>query len=413
MDNKNRKYYVDWYNIRKSTIYGALAILLFLGVIGFGSWVLLRTDWLSSQPENPDLPKDAAQITSFEGDVRVVRAATRETILVTRATHVSAGDTIQTGADGRAQIKMIDGSTLSVRPNSTVVIRDSSSLFGGTDVRVSLDDGQINVKTSDQPENAQNIVEVLESENRLQSQTDASFRIKPNNEGGEIRISRGGVESNVGGEKTVIQGDEFAAISNGKLSAKEKLLNPPRLLAPTTTESIIASSRGTADASFRWEIANNAQVAKYHLQVSSSPFFVPDAMIVERDALSSPGFTFGNLAPGVYYWRVRAIAASGQTSDWSEPLRFTVVRNENSQPINATDWQVENVGGTVYIVSGMTKPGAIVRSSGRETFAAANGSFRLQISASSSEATIEISDERGNRSGYVLSLRNGQILRRF
>lgn len=44
---------------------------------------------------------------------------------------------------------MIDGSILSIRPNSTVVIRDSSSLLGGTSVRVKLDDGQIRVRTED------------------------------------------------------------------------------------------------------------------------------------------------------------------------------------------------------------------------------------------------------------------------
>lgn len=413
MEGKYRKYYVDWFNIRRSTIYGALAIIFFIGLIGFGGWVILRTDWLTAATETSELPKDAAQIISFEGDVRIVRAATRETILVTRATYVSAGDTIQTGADGRAQVQMIDGSTLSVRPNSTVIIRDSSSLFGGTDVRVSLDDGQINVRTENQPENSQNVVEVLESENRLYSDTDASFRVNESGGGGEIRISRGSVETNIGGEKTTVQGNEFASIGGGKIQSKEKLLNPPRLQSPASADQISTSARGTADASFRWENTDNVPVAKYHLQVSSSPFFVPDAMIVERDSLSSPGFTFGNLAPGVYYWRVRAASGSGQISDWSEPLRFTVVKSGGSRAIDAANWQVESVGGNVFIINGMTKPGAIVKSSGRETFASADGSFRLQVSAPSAQANVEISDERGNRSGYVLSLRNGQVLRRY
>ncbi|MDQ3322105.1 MAG: hypothetical protein M3525_06710 [Acidobacteriota bacterium] len=70
---------------------------------------------------------------------------------------------------------MIDGSILSVRPNSTVVIRDSASIMGGTNVRVTLDDGQINVKTQDKGDGSENVVEMLESESELNAQTDASF----------------------------------------------------------------------------------------------------------------------------------------------------------------------------------------------------------------------------------------------
>ena len=177
MDNKKlSKFYVDWWNIKKSTIYGVAAFVLLLLLVG-GGWWFLRGGNLAPNSENADFPKDAAQITSFSGDVRVIRAATRETILVTGKTYVAANDTIQTQADGRAQVQMIDGSTLSIRPNSTVVVRDSQSLFGGTKVGVKLDDGQINVKTQTQTEATENVVEVMESKNRLLSETDASFNI--------------------------------------------------------------------------------------------------------------------------------------------------------------------------------------------------------------------------------------------
>ena len=106
------------------------------------------------------LPKDSAQIISFEGNVRIIRVTNRETERVTKSTYVQAGDTVQTQADGRAQIRMIDGSTLSVRPNSTVVISDSTSILGGTSVRVKLNDGQINVKTNEQGDNTNNVVEI-------------------------------------------------------------------------------------------------------------------------------------------------------------------------------------------------------------------------------------------------------------
>jgi len=134
-DNKYRKFYIEWWNIRKSTIYGLIALVLLVSGIAIGGWWASRNNWFAAQVVT-DVPKDAARIISFEGDVRITRAATRETIVVTKETYVAAGDTIQTQSDGRATVQMIDGSVYSVRPNSTVVVRDSSSLFGGKNVRV-------------------------------------------------------------------------------------------------------------------------------------------------------------------------------------------------------------------------------------------------------------------------------------
>ena len=399
MERKYRGFYVDWWQIKRSTILGGAAIVLFLVLFG-GGWWLWRNDFFVANQEITDAPKDAARIVSFEGDVRIVRAATRETILVTKMTFVSAGDTIQTQTDGKAQAQMIDGSILTIRPNSTVVIRDSASIFGGTNVRVTLDDGQINVKTQDQTDQTQNVVEVLESENRVLAQTDASFNINEQ-KGGEIRISRGGVETNIGGERTIVAENEFAAVNNGRITPKEKLLDAPKPVAPGNSEQITAAS----DVSFRWQKPEASSAISFYLQVSKSPFFVADGIIIERDNLTNQIFTLANLAPGTYYWRLRASAASGQTSDWGEPWKFTIIKSEAaSGTLTASDWQVESVGGNIYLVSGKTQPGATVRIAGREVFASADGSFRLQVSASSATVAVEISDERGNRSRYGLNL---------
>ena len=308
MEKKRRKIYVDWWQIKRSTVYGGAAIILILALLIGGSWWLWQSNFFTNQPETTNIPKDAAKVISFEGDVRVIRAATRETILVTRVTFIAAGDTIQTQADGRAQVQMIDGSTLTIRPNSTIIIRDSASLFGATNVRVTLDTGQLNVKTQDQTEASENVVEVLESENRLFPQTDASFNINDQTNGGEIRISRGGVETNVGGEKTVIKENEFAAVNNGKIQPKEKLLDAPKPVAPANSEQISAA----ADVSFRWQKPEANSGVSFHLQVAKSPFFVADSIALERDSLTSQIFTLANLEAGIYYWRLRAITASGQ-----------------------------------------------------------------------------------------------------
>lgn len=413
MESKYRRFYVEWWNIRKSTIYKLVAIVLFLSALGFGGWWILKSNWLVASPEIANVPKDAARVISFEGDVRIIRAATRETILVTRMTFVSAGDTIQTQSDGRARIQMIDGSVLSIRPNSTVVIRDSNSIFGGPNVRVTLDDGQINVRTEDQPENTENVVEVRESENKINPQTDASFGINQQSGGGEIRISRGSVETTVGGEKTLVKENEYAALTDGKLANKEKLIAPPIHNSPSSNEQIIGSVSGAANITFRWQSPDVNSALTYYIQVAKSPFFAADSMLIERQGLASSSFTYSGFLPGIYYWRVRASAQSGQTSNWSEQWKFTVIKREGSQSIGASDWQVEPIGGKIYRISAKTQPGATVRAQGNQTFATGDGSFLLQISASSGQTTVEISDDRGNRSSFVLSLTNGRVVRQF
>ena len=411
-EDKYGKYYIDWWNIRKSTIYGVIATVLIGAALAGGSWWAARHDWFVPALDQ-NIPKDAARIVSFEGEVRVTRAATRETIIVKNETYVAAGDTIQTLADGRAVILMIDGTTYTLKQNSTMVVKDSTSLFGRRDVRVMVDDGQVNVRTDEQPQDTKNIVEVADSENKLLSNTDASFNADSQTNGGEIRISRGGVETTVGNEKTTIGENEFASVSNGKLSAREKLLAPPRPSAPANSASLADATGSGVSVTFSWQAPEENPIASYYLQVSKSPIFAADSILVDKNSMTTREFRLAGLTPGNYYWRVRATSVSGQTTNWNDAWKFVVVRPGDNVAIDATDIQVQRVGGNIYIITGRTSPGMIVRSSGRDTFAGSDGSFRLQISSPSAEAAIEISDDRGNRTGFLLSLRNGSVLRRY
>ena len=412
MEHKYKKFYVEWWKIRKSTIYGIVAFVVVTTLVSVGVWWGLQYDWFAQQT-TLEAPKDAARIISFEGDVRVTRAATRETILVTKETYIAAGDTIQTQADGRALVRMIDGSEYSVRPNSTVVIRDSSSLFGGANVRVKLDDGQINVRTDEQPENTENVVEMMDSETQLRSQTDASFNADAYSGDSEIRISRGSVETSVGGERQTINANEFAALKEGQITSREKLLLPPQPVAPGNMSQVVDSAGRGVTMSFAWQDASSIPVASYYIQIARSPYFSPDAMLVDRGSVTSRDFRLAGLQPGIYYWRLKTTSRAGQTSDWNEPWRFNVVKRETNPAIEVADWRVENVGGNVFIISGRTRAGLQVRSQGRQVFAAGDGVFRMQVSTPLSEVAIELGDDSGNRGGFVLSLRNAKVLRRF
>ncbi|HMQ04898.1 MAG TPA: FecR domain-containing protein [Pyrinomonadaceae bacterium] len=410
MESKYKKIYVEWWKIRRSTITGMVVFVCVSSAVVFGGWWAIKNNWFVPA-DNSDAPKNAARIISFEGDVRITRAATRETILVTKETWAAAGDTIQTQADGRAIVQMIDGSVVTVRPNSSVVIRDNSSLFGGNNVRILLDDGQMNVRTEDQPSNTENVVEMRDSETQIRSQTDVSFNA--DDRVAEIRVSRGGVETTIGGSKTTITENEFAAVKEGKVASKEILLPAPRLLTPANLSQVVDVAGSGAGVSLSWQPEGPSPITGYYLQVSRSSYFASDSILVDRSAMTAREYRVGGLSPGTYYWRLRASSRSGQTSDWSEPFKFNVVKREASKAIEVAGWSVENVGGTVFYVSGRTQPGMVIKSQGNQVFAGPDGSFRLQISTPLSETAVEVGDDRGNRAGFVLSLRSAKVLRRF
>ncbi len=408
-DNKYRKFYVDWWNIRKSSVYVLIAVILIGVGLVWGFRYASQNNWFIPD-EAKEIPKDAARIISFEGDVRITRASTRETIVVTRETYALPGDIIKTMSDGRAIIQMVDGSRHQLRPNGAITIKDNSSLFGGRNVRILLDDGQLNVRTDEQQQDTNNVVEVADSENKLMSNTDATFDAE--NGGGEIRISRGGVETTIGGEKTTINEGEFASVNNGKLSAKEKLMVPPRQASPDNSAQLVDPGSGV-NVSFNWQDAEGNPASNYHLQVSRSPTFASDAIMVDRSGLASREFRLAALPPGTYYWRIKSTGRTGQTTNWNDPWKFMVVRRGETVAIDASDWAVERVGGNVYLLSGRTRPGVTIKCQGRETNSGPDGAFKMQISSPSVETAVEIVDDRGNRGGFIISLRNAAVLRRY
>src|SRR5260221_11490015 len=100
----------DWWIIQKRAVHIA-ALILVLCVIGAGVALYV---WKYGNPlKNVALhsaPLAGARFMSLEGDVRVVRAATRQLVVANSAVQLYPGDTMQTQAAARARISMADGS---------------------------------------------------------------------------------------------------------------------------------------------------------------------------------------------------------------------------------------------------------------------------------------------------------------
>src|ERR1700686_154941 len=201
---------IDWWIIQKRAVYVA-AVILVLCVMSAGAAMYV---WKYGNPlKNVAMHADplaGARFMSFEGDVRVIRNATRQVVLANNDIQLYPGDTVQTQADGRARISMADGSTVVVRPNSTIIIRDNASAENGkrSNVHVVVDSGQMTMRTQHQSEDNKNVIETPKTRNQISRQTAVSFGVNP--EGPEeIRVNSGKVESsNRAGERLSLQGGE-------------------------------------------------------------------------------------------------------------------------------------------------------------------------------------------------------------
>ncbi|HEV2800174.1 MAG TPA: FecR domain-containing protein [Pyrinomonadaceae bacterium] len=404
MSTKTSRFDLEWWIVSKRVIYLLVALLVVtVTASGIGIYTWLYGNPFKGVGTEAHAPA-GARFISFDGDVRVVRAQTRESLLARSDTQLYPGDIVQTQADGRARIQLADGSNLIVRPNSVVTIRDNASGEGGqrTNVRVAVARGQINVRTEQQPEGGSNIVETPLTRNSLTGQTGASFDVREDNSEG-IRVSSGQLETVTrGGVKTTVQGNEYIALNQqGTIKSRESLLAMPLLLSPRDLEKISATEKGATSVTLRWVRPQTGTPRHYHVEVATSPFFVTAGKVTERDQLEATQFSVSDLRAGIYFWRVRAVAASGQISEWTEPQKFTIVAGGTgtADHITVSDVAFDFVGGQIYVARGRTQPGNTIRINGRETLAASDGSFQLQISApkATREIVVEAEDSQGTR----------------
>jgi len=415
MATKTRRFVFDWWVVQKRIVYLIILIVALCGLAGGGAlYVWKYGNPLRNVGTGTKLPA-GARFIAFEGEVRVIRAATRETVTPGGDTELYPGDTVQTLASGRARVGMADGSTLVVRPNSTIIIRDNASEDDGkkTNVHVVVDSGQMYVRTEQQPEGTNNVVETPKTKNKLGEQTGASFGVNP--EGTEeIRVNNGAIETtNRSGEKTTLHGGEYVSVNpSGTISRPQKLLDIPTPSEPRDLERVFVGENGAANISLKWLRPQSGTASFYRVEVATSPFFVADGKVIERDQLASNEFTASDLRPGTYFWRVRATASSGQTSDWSDPKKFIIANRGSGSRVAVSNLTAELLGGNVYLVRGHSEVGNTIRAAGRDTLVATDGSFQLQITAApgTQEILVDAEDPRGNSSQYrvALSARGGR-----
>ena len=409
MPTKTSRFDFEWWIIQKKMIYLMVAFLILCALAGGAAlYVWKYGNPLKNVGTNIKQPA-GARFLSFEGEVRIIRAATRETITAGSDTELYPGDTVQTGAGGRARLGMADGSTLVVRPNSTIIVRDNASSDDGkkTNVHVVVDSGQMSVRTEQQPAGTTNVVETPKTKNKVGGETGASFGVNP--EGTEeIRVNTGVVQTtDSAGRQISLQGGQYVGVNpSGTVLPPQKLLDIPAPSEPHERQKIFVAGNGSANVILKWQRPRSGNPAHYRVEVATSPFFVANGKVIERDQLLATEFAASDLRPGVYFWRVRATEQSGQTSDWSDAQKFIVAPRGTGAQVAVSNLTAELLGGNIYLVRGRAEPGTTVRVAEKEMIVPTEKTFQLQITvpAGLREVTLEAADVQGNSSQYKVAL---------
>src|SRR5215471_13697262 len=111
---------LDWYFISQRSAILFIALILVIVAGGTSAYIYLTN---AAGPADVKGDKQIAHFSSLEGTVKVKRSTTSYFVAVNRSTPLETGDTVQTDSDGQAKIQFIDGSSYSLGPDSTMVIR--------------------------------------------------------------------------------------------------------------------------------------------------------------------------------------------------------------------------------------------------------------------------------------------------
>jgi hypothetical protein len=110
MATKVNRFDLDWWVVQKRMVYTVVITLLLAILAGGAAFYVWKYGLPFVKGSAVAKAPAGARFISFEGDVRVIRATTRETFSASIQTQLFPGDTVQTQADGRARINLADGS---------------------------------------------------------------------------------------------------------------------------------------------------------------------------------------------------------------------------------------------------------------------------------------------------------------
>lgn len=394
--NKRTLFSLDWYVISARTVRQLVAVLIALSLlmgVGYGMYLYLKSS--TSTTITPGT--QSARFIEISGQVRVKKANGTDFVTANEKMPLAAGDTIQTLSNSVARVQFIDGSSYTIKPDTTLIIKDHELMDDrSTRVQVKVRVGTINLATNEQGPGSSNVVQTDAAEARIGENSEASVGTGGDGQKTDIRVTRGDaqIQTQSGETFQARTNERFEFEQNGKLARRTSLLGMPVLKLPENQQTVRVENASV----IRFEWATVAQASSYAVEIATSSTFDRETIVKARDGLVTPLATFDRLPIGSYYWRVRADKKQEQGA-YSDPFKFTIAgKVSGTSALVISDTRKTPMGGGTYLVEGRCEAGARIKVGGKPARVEADGSFRaiVTLATGARSVLIEAEDQDGN-----------------
>lgn len=206
-----------------------------------------------------------------------------------------------------------------------------------------------------------------------------------------VSVLSGAVDVVAGGRRVPVGAGTFTTVAGGAPPAPAEAPPPPPELAAPSPDATYYYGAAPPRITFSWRPRGAAD--GFRLVLARDPAF---RQVVVDERVAGRRATHDGLEEGTYYWRVSA-ARKGAASFPADAVRLKVVRRKRP-PGLAVRPAARVDGGSAWLVTGRTEPGAKVFVSGNPVAVSETGAFscRLRRGPAPRAVVVEAVDRFGN-----------------
>ena len=374
---------VTWHAVTYKTviIYCVLITSIVLAVIyiifpnSFSSvFNRISTTVASNDSDSGPVSQTQAKFMNLDGRVQVKKVNSVRWVEADYRIGLDKGDLVQTGSDGMARITFADGTAYMVKSDTLITVEENAMANDKPKTSgIGINTGSVDLTTpSWTSPDSKAVVRVEDATAQVRPNSRAQVKADPNTKENEIVVSSGSAQVQRGQEKIEVAQYQKVNIPTGGPITKSDVLAPPDLLEPLNLAPIIVEDPKTAAVHFEWKAVPEA--VTYTLRVSTNSMFTRTVKEIAR--ISGTGADVSGLDAGDYFWNVTAVSSKKQSSQVSDPFKFTLVAQGKTHEM-LLELQPPLLHGRVAEIIGRTEPGAALIINGQHVAnIASDGTFR-------------------------------------
>ena len=328
----------------------------------------------SNDAEPGSVSQTQAKFVNLDGRVQVKKVNSVRWVEADYRIGLDKGDLVQTGSDGMARITFADGTFYTVKQDTLITVEENSMANDRPKTSgIGINTGSVDLTTpSWSSPDSKAVVRVEDATAQVRPNSRAQVKADPTAKENEIVVSSGSAQVQRGQEKIEVAQYQKVNIPTAGPITKSDVLAPPDLIEPLNLSPIIVENPKTATVHFEWKTVPEA--ITYTLRVSTNSMFTRTVKEISR--ISGTTAEVSGLDSGDYFWNVTAVSSKKQSSQVSDPFKFTLVAQGKTQEMRL-ELQPPLLHGRVAEIIGRTEPGAALIINGQHVpNIASDGTFR-------------------------------------